>query len=194
MAYLSGFITVIMTKSLLLSLLFLLLGTWATETLAQATDSLPPRRLTKRERDYIARQQYIQTVNTVSKMSREEKNTMNECPLHNSNREMPLSDNYRANASDYTTCYEYPFAYQLNYRRYCRVCTRIMAKESGSRMPKIARATFERCPVHNAPLKGNPDYDRIQYERDPEVETPHARQYLFKYYCKSCTKIVKAQE
>lgn len=183
-----------MTRLLLVSFLFLLLGTFAQVAAADSVDSLPPQNLTKRERDYLARQQYAQTVHRVSKMSREEKNTMNECPLHNGNHEMPLSDNYRANASDYTTCYEYPFAYQLNYRRYCKACTRIMSKESGTQMPKIARSTFERCPVHNAQLKGNPDYDRIQYEREPESATPHAKQYLFKYYCKSCTKIVRLQE
>jgi hypothetical protein len=185
-----------MKRLLLFSFLLLILGSIAEEVAAQS-DSIPPRPLTKRERDYLAYQDYVATVNRVSKMSREEKNTMNECPLHNSNKEMPLSDNYRANASDYTTCYEYPFAYQLNYRRYCRTCTRIMAKEYGSQMPKISRAsaaTFERCSVHNVQLKGNPDYDRIQYERNPAAETPHAKQYLFKYYCKSCTKIVKAQE
>lgn len=183
-----------MTRLLLFFFLFLLFGTIAQTTTAQTPDSLRPQKLTKRERDYLARQEYAQTVHRVSKMSREEKNTMNECPLHNGNREMPLSDNYRANASDYTTCYEYPFAYQLNYRRYCKTCTRIMSKESGTQMPKIAPSTFERCPVHNVQLRGNPNYDRIQYERNPETATPHAKQYLFKYYCKSCTKIIKLQK
>lgn len=163
---------------------------------AEPQDSLPERKLTKRERDYLAMVEYRKTVYRVSKLSREEKNTIASCPLHNTNREMPLSDNYRANASDYTTCYEYPFAYQLNYRRYCKVCTRIMAKDSETQIPRISRssATFQRCEVHNTPLKGNPDYDRIQYERDPVAATPHARQYLYKYFCKTCTKIVKQQE
>ncbi len=184
-----------MIRLLTFFLLLIFLGTSASEAFAQPQDSVPERRtMSKRERDYRARQAYAQTVHRVSKMSREEKNTMNECPLHHSNREMPLSDNYRANASDYTTCYEYPFAYQLNYRRYCKTCTRIMAKESGTQMPKIARSTFERCPVHNAQLKGNPEHDRIQYERHPDSNTPHAKQYLFKYYCKTCTKIVRSQE
>lgn len=161
-----------------------------------ARDSVPQRKLTKRERDYLAMQDYRKTVYRVSKLSREEKNTMTTCPLHNTSQEMPLSDNYRANASDYTTCYEYPFAYQLNYRRYCRVCTRIMSKESNTQMPRIARSssTYQRCEVHNTNLKGNPDYDRIQYERKPAGNTPHARQYLFRYYCKTCTKIVRTQE
>ena len=168
---------------------------WAQDQAAPA-DSLPERKLTKRERDYLAMQDYRRTVYRVSKLSREEKNTMTTCPLHNTTKEMPLSDNYRANASDYTTCYEYPFAYQLNYRRYCRVCTRIMAKDSDTQMPRIAKAsaTFQRCEIHNSTLKGNPDYDRIRYERNPIDDAPHARQYLYKYYCKTCTKIVKVQE
>lgn len=149
------------------------------------------RPLTKAEKRELEYQQYVQTVRKVSKMSREEKNTITECPLHNPGREMPLSDNYRANASDYTTCYEYPFAYQLNYRRYCKVCTRIMAKESGTQMPIISKGTFERCSIHNTPLKSNPDYDTMGYERNPDKSTPHARQYWFKYYCKTCTKIHK---
>jgi len=163
---------------------------------AEPQDSLPTRKLSKRERDYLAMVDYRKTVYRVSKLSREEKNTMASCPLHNTSREMPLSDNYRANASDYTTCYEYPFAYQLNYRRYCKVCTRIMSKESNTQLPRISRssATFQRCEVHNTPLKGNPDYSRVQYEREPAGGSPHARQYLYKYFCKTCTKVVKQQE
>lgn len=185
---------------LLSTLIGLLLGGCSTTTWAQdqatSQDSLPTRKLTKRERDYLAMVEYRKTVYKVSKLSREEKNTIASCPLHNSNREMPLSDSYRANASDYTTCYEYPFAYQLNYRRYCKVCTRIMSKDSNTQLPRITRtsATFQRCEVHNTPLKGNPDYDRIQYERNPAGTSPHARQYLYKYFCKTCTKTVKQQE
>lgn len=185
----------------LLTILAFLLGTsWSVGLQAQdqaaPQDSLPERKLTKQERDYLEREAYRKTVYRVSKLSREEKNTMTSCPLHSTNREMPLSDNYRANASDYTTCYEYPFAYQLNYRRYCRTCTRIMAKDYNTQMPRIARAsaTFQRCEVHNIALKGNPDYDRVQYERNPAGDTPHARQYLYKYFCKTCTKVANAQQ
>ncbi|BDS15297.1 hypothetical protein [Aureispira anguillae] len=152
-----------------------------------------PAKLSKRERDYLAAKNYAATVHKVSKMTREEKNTATECPLHNRGKEMPLSDNYRANASDYTTCYEYPFAYQLNYRRYCKVCTKIMAKESGDNSPVVIQNTFERCAIHNVQLKGNPDYDKVMYERNPNSDTPHAKQYWFKNYCKTCTKIVKAK-
>lgn len=159
----------------------------------EAKEDNPPARLTKQERDYLAAKEYAATIHKVSKMSREEKNTITECPLHNKGKEMLLSDNYRANASDYTTCYEYPFAYQLNYRRYCRVCTKIMSKESGESMPVISKGTFERCSIHNTGLKSNPDYDKTMYERNPNSDTPHAKQYWFKYYCKTCTKIVKAQ-
>jgi len=131
------------------------------------------------------------TVNEIMKMTREEKNTMSVCPWHA--KPMPLSDNYRENASDYTTCLGYPFAYQLNYRRYCKVCTKIMAKESGDDMPVISKATFERCPAHNSPLKGNPDRDLVFYEKNPSSEMPHAKQYLFKNYCRICTKVYKAK-
>lgn len=135
---------------------------------------------------------YAEAVYRISKMSREEKNTMVQCPLHFKG-DMPMSDNYRANASDYTTCYEYPFAYQLNYRRFCKICTKIMSKESGDAAPVITKATFERCGVHNNGLKGNPDYDNVHYEKKPAADTPHAKQYLFKNYCTICTKIYKQQ-
>jgi len=184
-------------KFYLLCLFFLgicLVGNSNTILAQEAKEETPPEKLTKQERDYLAAQEYYATVKRVSKMSREEKNTITECPLHNQTKEMPLSDNYRANASDYTTSYEYPFAYQLNYRRYCRVCTKIMSKDSGQKMPVIPKGTFQRCPAHNASLKGNPDYNNIIYERNPSANTPHARQYSFKYYCKTCTKIVKDEE
>ncbi len=131
------------------------------------------------------------TIAQILKMTREEKNTMSQCPWHN--KAMSLSDNYRENASDYTTCYGYPFAYQLNYRRYCKVCTKIMAKESGGPMPVISKATFERCSAHNSPLKGNPDRDVVNYEKNPSSSTPHAKQYFFKNYCKICTKVYRQQ-
>lgn len=132
----------------------------------------------------------------LSGMTREEKNTMSRCPLHN--KHMSLSDNYRADASDYTPGDDYPFAYQLNYRRYCNACTKIMEKEAKSfeaedRAVNDGRQTFERCPVHNAFLKGNPDQDKVDYEKDPSPDMPHAKQYLFKNYCKICTKVYKIQ-
>ncbi|MBL4648107.1 MAG: hypothetical protein JKY03_00120 [Aureispira sp.] len=159
----------------------------------EAKEESPPEKLTKQAQEYLDAQKYYTTVRRVSKMSREERNTIIECPLHYNKKEMPLSDNYRANASDYTTSYEYPFAYQLNYRRYCRICTKIMSKDSGLKMPILPKGSFERCAAHNAPLKGNPDYDNTMYEKRPNGNTPHARQYLFKYYCNTCTKIVKAE-
>lgn len=161
---------------------------------AQKAPKNPQTKHNKQERDYLEAQNYASIVRKVSKMTREEKNTVTKCPLHHHGNEMPISDNYRPNASDYTTCYEYPFAYQLNYRRYCKVCTRIMSKEAGNApQHQTTKATFERCAVHNATLKGNPDYDQTMYERNPNPNTPHAKQYWFKNYCKTCTKIVKAQ-
>lgn len=133
----------------------------------------------------------------LSSTTREEKNTMNRCPLHK--RRMGLSDNYRADASDYTPGDNYPFAYQLNYRRYCRVCTRIMTKEAKNFEKEDKEAnkgsvTFERCELHATPLKGNPDQDKTDYEKNPSADMPHAKQYLFKYYCKVCTKVYKIQK
>lgn len=132
----------------------------------------------------------------VSGMTREEKNTMSNCPLHS--KRMTLSDNYRADASDYTPGDEYPFAYQLNYRRYCTVCTRVMSKEA--KMIAIedeninkGKGTFERCGLHNSPLKGNTLQDKVDYEKNPSADMPHAKQYLFKNYCTVCTKIYKIQ-
>jgi len=151
------------------------------------------RKLTRKEKKMLAYQEYVETVNRVSKMSREKKNTMTSCPLHHPNKKMPISDNYRPDASDYTTCFEYPFAYQLNYRRYCRVCTRIMSKDYGEKMPMKAKASFERCGIHNKPLLGNPDYSGLMQKDDPNDYTPHARQYKFKYYCKVCTRVVRKQ-
>lgn len=132
----------------------------------------------------------------LSSKTREEKNTMDRCPLHN--RRLPLSDNYRADASDYTPGDNYPFAYQLNYRRYCPVCTRIMDKEAKAEEKEAkeqmkGEATFGRCPLHNVQLKGNPDYDSKNFEAQPDERMPHARQYRFKNYCKVCTKIHKIE-
>lgn len=132
----------------------------------------------------------------LSSKTREEKNTMDRCPLHN--KRMPLSDNYRADASDYTPGDDYPFAYQLNYRRYCTACTRVMDKEAKTTEKEDqsnmkGEATFERCEVHNAALKGNPDYDSKNAEESPAKDMPHARQYKFKNYCKVCTKVHQIQ-
>jgi hypothetical protein len=132
----------------------------------------------------------------LSSTTREEKNTMDRCPLHN--KRMSLSDNYRADASDYTPGDEYPFAYQLNYRRYCPVCTRVMDKEAKDfeaedKAANKETATFERCELHGTPLKGNPEYDKTDFEKNPEATMPHAKQYLFKNYCKVCTKVHKIE-
>ncbi|MGH1335079.1 MAG: hypothetical protein ACRBFS_03050 [Aureispira sp.] len=132
----------------------------------------------------------------LSSTTREEKNTMDRCPLHN--KRMSLSDNYRADASDYTPGDEYPFAYQLNYRRYCAVCTRVMTKEAKSfeeedKAENKGDVTFERCELHGTPLKGNTDQNKTDFEKNPSADMPHAKQYLFKTYCKVCTKVHKIQ-
>jgi hypothetical protein len=127
----------------------------------------------------------------INEMSREEKNTMVVCPLHRSR--MSLSDNYRANASDFSLSEGHPFAKQLNYRRCCDKCTKVMIKEE--RMAQKAQkqkdkgATFQRCEIHNVSLELSGDYSATSYEKFPDSETPHAKQYKFKTYCKTCSKI-----
>lgn len=129
-------------------------------------------------------------------MSREEKNTMTTCPMHG--QHMDLSDNYRANASDYRESGNYPFAYQLNYRRYCKKCTQALEAEDKA----IAKAdrrdadepTFERCTRHNETMFINGEHRPMQYETSPSEETPFAQAYGFKYYCKTCNKIHKSME
>lgn len=133
----------------------------------------------------------------LSGMNREEKNTMSRCPLHN--KRMSLSDNYRADASDFRVSDGYPFAYQLNYRRYCPVCTKALEKEEKSfeaeekAANKGGEATFERCELHGATLVKNGDHDPLNSEKSPQSDMPHAKQYLFKTYCKTCTKVYKIQ-
>lgn len=133
----------------------------------------------------------------VSGLTREEKNTMTRCPIHN--KHMSLSNNYRANASDFTISDAYPFSYQLNYRRYCSKCSRIMSKEAQffvaqDRSVNGGKATFERCGIHNTALVSNPDYDKNNYEKNPSSDMPHAKQYLFKNCCKICSKVFKIQQ
>lgn len=132
----------------------------------------------------------------IGSMSREDKNTMTKCPVHSKN--MPLSDNYRADASDFRRCDDYPFAHQLNYRRYCNACTKILAKEVTSEENKNKvkgdEGTFDRCELHNKTLYTNSRFDSGNYEKAPNLEeTPHAKQYKFRKYCKVCTKVHKIQ-
>ena len=68
------------------------------------------------------------TIAHVSGLTRDEKNKMFKCPIHH--KHMNLSDNFRATGSDHSSGDNYPFAYQLNYRRYCNACTRVMKKEA----------------------------------------------------------------
>lgn len=127
----------------------------------------------------------------INEMSREEKNTMVVCPVHR--KRMSLSDNYRANASDFSLSEGHPFAKQLNYRRCCDKCTKVMIKEEREALKaqkqKDKGATFQRCELHNVPLQLSGDYSATSYEKFPDTETPHAKQYKFKTYCKTCTKM-----
>ena len=129
----------------------------------------------------------------ISEMDREEKNTLSRCPLHS--KHMSLSDNYRADESDYTSGDHYPFAYQLNYRRYCQACTRVMEKESKIKpLSVVGEVPMQvTCEVHNSPLLINSNIDKVDYEHNPAADMPHAKQYLLKKYCKVCTKIYQIQ-
>ncbi len=123
-------------------------------------------------------------------LSREEKNTMTKCPMHG--KKMSLSDNYRSNASDYHESEGYPFARQLNYRRACSHCTKAMIKEEKAakklKNKNAGEATFERCEIHNQTLYISDNYHAIDYERYPDENSPHAKQYKYKTHCAACTK------
>ncbi|MCH2042859.1 MAG: hypothetical protein MK212_01870 [Saprospiraceae bacterium] len=129
----------------------------------------------------------------LDQLTREEKNTMTDCPLHGGH--MSLSDNYRANATDFRQSGAYPFAYQLNYRRSCKKCTNTLVQEERALERETKRnanaASFERCPIHNEALLKNGEESSMNYSRETNAETPHAQQYKFKFYCKTCTKIHK---
>ena len=129
----------------------------------------------------------------IANLSREEKNTMAKCPLHN--KKMKLSDNYRANASDFRRSDDYPFAYQLNYRRYCPVCTKTLNKEekffTKQERSRGGKATMERCAIHNQFMKTNPEFSSVNSvsDRKREQDIINAKQYKSRYYCKTCSKI-----
>jgi hypothetical protein len=126
-----------------------------------------------------------------SGLTREEKNTMTVCPQHG--KRMSLSDNYRANASDYHESDGYPFARQLNYRRACDHCTKAMTREEKIAKKKTqlhkGEATFERCPLHNESLIISENYHALDYEKYPSADTPNAKAYKFKTYCPTCSKL-----
>jgi len=133
----------------------------------------------------------------LSGMTREDKNSLSTCPLHN--KSMKLSDNYRADGSKFEPGDNYPFAYQLNYRRYCPVCTRVMSKEGADVVQEEAAEKTKggvlKCKVHKKKLQSNPAYNPDDYETNPnKTEMPHARQYRFARYCKICSKVYKIQE
>jgi hypothetical protein len=129
-------------------------------------------------------------------LSREEKNTMTRCPLHG--KHMNLSDNYRANASDFQESQEYPFAKQLQYRRFCGTCTKVMKAEhrkfEQENRRNADKPSFERCVVHNESMFVNGEYSSVNYQREINPDIPHAQQYKFKFYCKTCTKLYKEVE
>lgn len=128
----------------------------------------------------------------LDKMSRDERNTLSKCPLHQ--KQMFLSDNFEADASSSAPSVSSPFAYQLNYRRYCSACTRIQKKETKVSAKTDDITDSNHCSVHKVALVENPDYDRTNFEKKPFGEMPHAKQYRLKNYCKVCTKVYKIQK
>lgn len=128
-------------------------------------------------------------------LSREEKNTMRKCPLHK--KKMKLSDNYRANASDFRRSEDYPFAYQLNYRRYCSVCTKLLTKEekqfAAEERARGNKASMQRCTVHNKFMKTNPEFSSVKSikneKRDEDII--NAKQYMGRFYCRVCSKVYR---
>lgn len=113
---------------------------------------------------------------------------------------MSLSDNYRANASDFRQSADYPFAYQLNYRRYCKICTRILTKEVKSFAKQESsrgnRATMDRCDIHNEFMKTNPEFSSVNSVSDSDRANamPNAKQYRGRLYCKTCSKVYSIRE
>lgn len=137
-----------------------------------------------------AQEDPLSVSNKIGSLSREEKNEMITCPLHH--KHMSISDNFRAGASDFTESDHYPFAYQLNYRRYCSKCTKIMQKEAHI-FDIEPGMVAEKCILHNKLLKLNPDWQKYENDNKPAYSTPHAKQYLHQYYCPICTKVHKIE-
>ena len=131
----------------------------------------------------------------IANLTREEKNTMTVCPLYGT--KMKLNENYRANASDFRDCYDYPFAKQLHYRRYCPKCTNVLHKEE-KRFKKEERAgggkaTMERCELYGDFMKTNPDFSSVNSvpDSDRDEDMINAKQYQGRYYCETCSKLYR---
>lgn len=109
----------------------------------------------------------------LDQLTREEKNTMVKCPLHGSH--MPLSDNYSASAGDSHQSGAYPFAYQLNYRRFCKKCTRAFTKEKKASEREAKRSasvtSLERCTVYDEILLKNGERFSMNYAK--QTSKPH---------------------
>lgn len=134
----------------------------------------------------------------IAALSRDEKNAMKQCPLHK--KHMSLSDNFLSTATDEENTQNYPFAYQLHYRRHCPVCTKIMdkaAKSSANAAKKAGnKPTNEKCTVHNQPLYTNPEYNSVSAvkDKDRRKTAVNAKQYKGRVYCKTCSKVLDIYE
>ncbi|MCH2044636.1 MAG: hypothetical protein MK212_11010 [Saprospiraceae bacterium] len=129
----------------------------------------------------------------IAQLSRKEKNTMTVCPLYGTR--MKLNENYRANATDFRDCYNYPFAQQLHYRRYCPKCTKALHQEE-KRFEREERAgqgkaTMERCELYGDFMKTNPEFSSVNSVPDSERDKDmiNAKQYKGRLYCKICSKL-----
>ena len=154
------------------------------------------------------------TTARVSGMTRDDKNDLTHCPV--TGKRMSLSDNYKANGQDISGTDEFPMAYQLGYRRYCKVCTRKLKKEqkkgtfsletggtetstSGSTSSSTTTTNStsqndeKHCQVYDTVLLKNPKFDPNKEVSEINPETPNAKQYCKQKYCKTCTKIYNIQ-
>lgn len=138
---------------------------------------------------------YSQNFRTTVNAQALQAHTLRICPLHD--KKMHLNDNYRPEGDTIRELKDYPFAYQLGFRRYCRTCTRVLHKEIAafekqSQKQYAKSMTFDRCALHNADLKGNKSHNPVDYVREQDkayqAEYPHAQQYRYKFYCARCTK------
>jgi hypothetical protein len=123
---------------------------------------------------------------------------MSQCPLHK--KHMSLSDNFLSTATNQENTADFPFAYQLHYRRYCPICTNIMEKDTKDRALAAKKAgdkaTSEKCVVHSIPLYTNPDYDSVNAikDKDRRKTAINAKQYKGRVYCKTCSKVLDIYE
>lgn len=138
----------------------------------------------------------------LSGMTRADKNKMTHSPL--TGKRMRLNKNYQADAEEQDGVEEFPFAAQLGYRRYCEVATRRyeraqkkntkVTSDKGAIKNSTSSNEQTHCQIYGNVLLKNPDYDPSKEIKQVDPETPNAKQYGQKNYCKACTKIYKIRQ